>query len=112
MYSAQGNDPVVESMSNWTKIRRAMLQKPLGRIGYGGHLSLANQFPHFIDHVTEISSQFGDYLEFTQRSESKKVAGKVAVLSARGAARSWLQNQARDQRFYVPPRPDVMELVR
>ncbi|CCN45590.1 putative Lacto-N-biose phosphorylase [Vibrio nigripulchritudo MADA3029] len=107
----EGNDPVVESMSNWTKIRRAMLQKPLDRIGYGGYLSLANKFPHFIDHVTEISAQFGDYLDNTQRTESQKLPGKIAVLSAWGKARSWLQNQARDQRFYVPPRPDVMEFV-
>ncbi|KJY74799.1 1,3-beta-galactosyl-N-acetylhexosamine phosphorylase [Vibrio nigripulchritudo] len=107
----EGNDPVVESMSNWTKIRRAMLQKPLDRIGYGGYLSLANKFPHFINHVTEISAQFGDYLDNTQRTESQKLPGKIAVLSAWGKARSWLQNQARDQRFYVPPRPDVMEFV-
>ncbi|ENM5888392.1 1,3-beta-galactosyl-N-acetylhexosamine phosphorylase [Vibrio mimicus] len=107
----EGNDPVVESMSNWTKIRRAMLQKPLDRIGYGGYLSLANQFPHFIDHVSEISREFGTYLDKTARTESQKLPGKVAVLSAWGKARSWLQNQARDQRFYVPPRPDVMEFV-
>ena len=48
---SEGNDPVVESMSNWTKIRRAMLQKPLDRIGYGGYLSLANKFPHFIEPI-------------------------------------------------------------
>lgn len=107
----EGNDPVVESMSNWVKIRRAMLQKPLDRIGYGGYLSLANKFPHFIDHVTEISREFGDYLQHTQGTESQKLPGKIAVLSAWGKARSWLQNQARDQRFYVPPRPDVMEFV-
>ncbi|PNH77912.1 1,3-beta-galactosyl-N-acetylhexosamine phosphorylase [Vibrio diazotrophicus] len=107
----EGNDPVVESMSNWVKIRRAMLQKPLDRIGYGGYLSLANKFPHFIDHVTEISREFGAYLQHTQGTESQKLTGKIAVLSAWGKARSWLQNQARDQRFYVPPRPDVMEFV-
>ncbi|MBD0786474.1 1,3-beta-galactosyl-N-acetylhexosamine phosphorylase [Vibrio sp. Y2-5] len=107
----EGNDPVVESMSNWVKIRRAMLQKSLDRIGYGGYLSLANKFPHFIDHVTEISREFGDYLQHTQGTESQKLPGKIAVLSAWGKARSWLQNQARDQRFYVPPRPDVMEFV-
>ncbi|WP_087024983.1 1,3-beta-galactosyl-N-acetylhexosamine phosphorylase [Thaumasiovibrio subtropicus] len=106
-----GNDPVIESMSNWVKIRRAMLQKPLDRIGYGGYLSLANQFPHFIDHVTEISNEFGKYLTQTQRTESQKLPGKIAVLNAWGKSRSWLQNQARDQRFYVPPRPDVMEFV-
>ncbi|WP_165313746.1 1,3-beta-galactosyl-N-acetylhexosamine phosphorylase [Vibrio ziniensis] len=107
----EGNDPVVESMSNWVKIRRAMLQKPLDRIGYGGYLSLANNFPNFVDHVTDISKEFGDYLQNTQGTESQKLPGKVAVLSAWGKSRSWLQNQARDQRFYVPPRPDVMEFV-
>uniref|UniRef100_UPI000500264A 1,3-beta-galactosyl-N-acetylhexosamine phosphorylase N-terminal domain-containing protein n=1 Tax=Vibrio vulnificus TaxID=672 RepID=UPI000500264A len=106
----EGNDPVVESMSNWTKIRRAMLQKPLDRIGYGGYLSLANQFPHFIDHVTDISRQFGEYLDNTQRSESKKLPGKVAVLRAWGAARRWVKNQTRDQRVFVPPRPHVVGL--
>ncbi|MFV0449328.1 MAG: 1,3-beta-galactosyl-N-acetylhexosamine phosphorylase [Vibrio sp.] len=107
----EGNDPVMESMSNWVKIRRAMLQKPLDRIGYGGYLSLANKFPHFIDHVAEISREFGDYLQHTQGTESQKLPGKIALLSAWGKARSWLQNQARDQRFYIPPRPDVMEFV-
>jgi len=107
----EGNDPVVESMANWVKIRRAMLQKPLDRIGYGGYLSLANKFPKFIDHVTDISQEFKVYLENTKRTESYKVPGKVAILSAWGETRAWLQNQARDQRFYVPPRPDVMEFV-
>ncbi|WP_434361202.1 1,3-beta-galactosyl-N-acetylhexosamine phosphorylase [Parasalinivibrio latis] len=107
----EGNNPVDESMRNWVKIRRAMLQKPLHRIGYGGYLSLANKFPHFIDHVTDISDEFGSYLENTAKTESYKVKGKVAILNAWGKARSWLQQQARDQRFYVPPRPDVMELV-
>ncbi len=106
-----GNDPVAESMKNWTKIRRAMLRKPLDRIGYGGYLSLANQFPDFIDHVTEISKQFGEYLEMTRRTPSIKVPGKIAILNAWGQPRAWLQQQVRDQRFYIPPRPDVMELV-
>ncbi len=107
----EGNDPVVESMANWIKIRRAILQKPLDRIGYGGYLSLANKFPKFIDHVADISREFKVYLENTKRTESQKISGKVAVLNAWGKMRAWLQNQARDQRFYLPPRPDVMEFV-
>ncbi len=106
-----GNNPVTESMANWVKIRRAMLHKPLDRIGYGGYLSLANQFPHFIDHVSQISEEFGTYRHQTAGNASAKIGGKIAVLNAWGMARSWLQNQAQDQRFYVPPRPDVMELV-
>ncbi|MGF1766987.1 1,3-beta-galactosyl-N-acetylhexosamine phosphorylase [Enterovibrio makurazakiensis] len=107
----EGNNPVTESMANWVKIRRAMLHKPLDRIGYGGYLSLANKFPHFIDHVAKISDEFGTYRQLSASTESAKIGGKVAVLNAWGLARSWLQNQAQDQRFYVPPRPDVMELV-
>ncbi|MGF1688668.1 1,3-beta-galactosyl-N-acetylhexosamine phosphorylase [Photobacterium japonica] len=107
----EGNNPVIESMANWVKIRRAMLHKPLDRIGYGGYLSLANKFPHFIDHVTQLSGEFGVYRQHTGGEASAKVGGKIAVLNAWGVARSWLQNQAQDQRFYVPPRPDVMELV-
>lgn len=107
----EGNNPVTESMANWVKIRRAMLHKPLDRIGYGGYLSLANKFPHFIDHVTQISDEFGTYRQHSAGTESAKIGGKVAVLNAWGLARSWLQNQAQDQRFYVPPRPDVMEFV-
>jgi 1,3-beta-galactosyl-N-acetylhexosamine phosphorylase len=106
-----GNNPVIESLGNWVKIRRAMLHKPLHRIGYGGYLSLANKFPDFIDHVTNISDEFSLYLEKTGKKESQKVSGKVVILNAWGKARSWLQNQSKDQRFYVPPRPDVMEVV-
>ena len=98
-------------MRNWVKIRRAMLRMPLDRIGYGGYLSLANQFPEFIDHVTQISSEFEQYLTKTQRTQSHQHRGKVAILNAWGQARAWLQQQAREQRFFVPPRPDVMELV-
>lgn len=106
-----GNDPVAESMRNWVKIRRAMLRAPLDRIGYGGYLSLANKFPKFIEHVTHISNEFEQYLTKTQRTHSHKHPGKIAILNAWGKSRSWLQQQAREQRFFVPPRPDVMELV-
>ncbi|UJF18193.1 1,3-beta-galactosyl-N-acetylhexosamine phosphorylase [Vibrio sp. SS-MA-C1-2] len=105
------HDPVIESQGNWNKIRRAMLQKPLHRIGYGGYLSLANQFPHFIQHIEEISDQFEQYLQNSQSTESLKLPFKVAILNGWGESRSWLQNQSRDQRFYLPPRPDVMDFV-
>jgi len=107
----EGNDPVVESLSNWRKIRRAMLRSPLHRIGYGGYLSLAAKFPKFIDHVEALSAEFGSYLEAAGGTESWKHPFKVAVLNAWGAPRAWLQNQCREQRFHVPSRPDVMELV-
>lgn len=107
----EGGDPVSESVSNWIKTRRALLRMPIDRIGYGGYLSLAAKFPDFIDHVTELSADFREFLEKTGKSASRRLPAKVAVLSAWGSWRSWLQNQSIDQKFHIPSRPDVMEFV-
>ena len=32
----EGGDPLGESLSNWIKIRRALMRKPVDRLGYGG----------------------------------------------------------------------------
>ena len=47
-----------ESASNWMKIRRAMLRNVIDRIGYGGYLSLASEFPDFISQVETICDEF------------------------------------------------------
>ena len=44
----EGGDPVREAKENWVTARRAILRKPIDRIGYGGYLKLACQFPDFI----------------------------------------------------------------
>lgn len=41
----EGGDPVKEARENWVTARRAILRKPIDRIGYGGYLKLACQFP-------------------------------------------------------------------
>ncbi|MDR2897800.1 MAG: 1,3-beta-galactosyl-N-acetylhexosamine phosphorylase, partial [Spirochaetaceae bacterium] len=40
----EGGDPVREARENWVTARRAILRKPIDRIGYGGYLKLAYQF--------------------------------------------------------------------
>ena len=52
-----GGDPLGESVSNWIKIRRALMRKPVDRIGYGGYLSLALKFPKFVEHVAELCAR-------------------------------------------------------
>ena len=47
----EGGDPVREAKENWVTARRAILRKPIDRIGYGGYLKLAIQFPEFVDYV-------------------------------------------------------------
>ena len=37
----EGGDPVREAKENWVTARRAILRKPIDRIGYGGYLKLA-----------------------------------------------------------------------
>ena len=38
--------------------RRAILKKPVDRIGYGGYLKLALQFPDFIQYIEDICNEF------------------------------------------------------
>ena len=47
----ENGDPVKEAKYNWVTARRAILRKPIDRIGYGGYLKLALQFPEFLDYV-------------------------------------------------------------
>ncbi|MCP4641095.1 MAG: 1,3-beta-galactosyl-N-acetylhexosamine phosphorylase [bacterium] len=103
-------DPLAESLSNWVKIRRALLRKPIDRIGYGGYVSLAAKFPKFVDHVEDLCNEFRTLMEKSQRTESYRAPIKVAVLNAWGAIRSWLNNFGREQKFFVK-RPDVVAVA-
>ena len=54
----EGGDPVKEAKINWGTARRAILRKPIDRIGYGGYLKLALEFPDFIDYVESVCEEF------------------------------------------------------
>ncbi len=54
----EGGDPVKEAKVNWVTARRAILRKPIDRIGYGGYLKLAMEFPEFIDYVESVCDEF------------------------------------------------------
>ncbi len=84
-----GGDPLGESTRNWIMIRRAMLRNPVDRVGYGGYLSLAIQFPEFVDHVADLCDQFRQIRDYSREGKSRKAPVKVAVLTAWGALRSW-----------------------
>lgn len=85
----EGNDPSIEGLDNWRKARRAILRSPIDRMGYGGYLSLANQFPKFIDTVAHIADEFRDIHD---RTDGKPAEGEltVALLNAWGKMRSWM----------------------
>lgn len=84
----EGGDPVSEARENWTTARRAILRKPIDRIGYGGYLKLACQFPEFIDYVESVCREFRELYENIQGTTPYCVK-TVAVLNSWGRARSW-----------------------
>ena len=84
----EGGDPVGEARENWVTARRAILRKPIDRIGYGGYLKLACEFPEFIDYVESVCEEFREL--YGRISGAKPYCVKtVAVLNCWGRARSW-----------------------
>lgn len=95
----EGNDPTIELNFNWLKARRAMMRKPLDRIGYGGYLELAAKFPDFVNRVEEISNEFRTiYDNVADKKPLNKL--KVAVLNAWGKIRSWQSHMVAHELWY------------
>ena len=96
----EGNEEnaIAELNRNWITARRAMMRKPLDRMGFGGYLSLAAKFPKFIERAGEICDEF--------RAICDAAAGKpyaavtVAVLNAWGKKRSWMCHMVAHELWY------------
>ena len=84
----QGGDPVREAKENWVTARRAILRKPIDRIGYGGYLKLACQFPEFIDYVESVCGEFRELYD-NIKGTTPYCVKTVGVLNSWGKARSW-----------------------
>jgi 1,3-beta-galactosyl-N-acetylhexosamine phosphorylase len=102
-----GGQPTAESLGNWVKIRRALLRKPIDRIGYGGYLSLALKFPDFVEHVEWLCNDFRTFQLNARGGESWKAPIKVVMLNAWGALRAWINSFGPPQKFLIK-RPDVI----
>jgi 1,3-beta-galactosyl-N-acetylhexosamine phosphorylase len=103
--------PKEESVRNWAKIRRALLRKGVDRIGHGGYLSLAAQYPDFIDHVEMLCNEFRTIKSRTQNSTSYTAPIRVGILNYWGKIRSWVNDLGPDEKFYFPERLDVVEIA-
>ena len=84
----EGGDPVKEAKVNWVTARRAILRKPIDRIGYGGYLKLALQFPEFVDYVESVCNEFRELYENIEGTTPYCIK-KVAVLNCWGKMRAW-----------------------
>ncbi len=84
----EGGDPTKEARVNWITARRAILRKPIDRIGYGGYLKLAMKFPDFIDYVECVCEEFR-VLYKNIKGTTPYCVKHAAVLNCWGRARSW-----------------------
>ncbi len=84
----EGGDPVREARINWVTARRAILRKPIDRIGYGGYLKLALDFPEFVDYVESVCREFRELYENINGCVPY-CAKRVAVLNCWGKMRAW-----------------------
>lgn len=84
----EGGDPIKEARENWVTARRAILRKPIDRIGYGGYLGLALDFPEFMEYVETVCHEFRLIYENIQGTTPYCIK-KVAVLNSWGKIRSW-----------------------
>lgn len=84
----EGNDPSIEAIDNWLCARRAIMRKPIDRIGYGGYLSLAYKFPEFMNCIEKITDEFR--LLYDNIGGSRPYCGlRVGILNCWGKLRSW-----------------------
>ena len=84
----EGGNPVKEAKENWVTARRAILRKPIDRIGYGGYLKLAVQFPDFVEYIRSVCDEFR-MLYDNAKGTTPYCVKKVAVLNCFGKMRAW-----------------------
>lgn len=95
----EGGDPVKEAKENWVTARRAILRSPVDRIGYGGYLKLALQFPDFVEYVESVCREFRELYDHIGGAAPYCVK-TVAVLNCWGKMRSWGNHMVHHALYY------------
>lgn len=97
----EGNEEnaIAELNRNWVTARRAMMRKPLDRMGFGGYLALAAKFPKFIERAGQVCDEFRSICDAA--NNAKPYAGlTVAVLNTWGYKRSWMCHMVAHELWY------------
>ena len=95
----EGGDPSMEAKTNWVTARRAILRSPIQRIGYGGYLKLALQFPDFVDYIESVCDEFRTLYDNIQ-GVTPYCVKKVAVLNCWGKMRAWGNHMVHHGLYY------------
>ena len=97
----EGNEEnaIAELNRNWVTARRAMMRKPLDRMGFGGYLALAAEFPKFIKRAGQVCDEFRSICDAA--NNAKPYCGlTVAILNAWGKKRSWMCHMVAHELWY------------
>jgi 1,3-beta-galactosyl-N-acetylhexosamine phosphorylase len=85
-----GSDPARQALTAWVKTRRAMLRRPVDRIGWSGAPSLAAANPRFIEVAERIADEFRELHTRCAGTAPLAAPRRLAVLNEWGALRAWL----------------------
>lgn len=98
-FDGNEENAVAELNRNWVTARRAMMRKPLDRMGFGGYLSLAAKFPQFIKRATQVCDEFRSICDAA--GGNQPYAGlTVAILNCWGKLRSWQSHMVAHELWY------------
>jgi 1,3-beta-galactosyl-N-acetylhexosamine phosphorylase len=86
---SKGGDPTRDAKAYWARVRRALLRKPVDRIGLGGYLSLTKDFPDFVDYIEQLADEFRQIRDLHQSDAPMTLRPRIGVLTAYGNLRAW-----------------------
>ena len=95
----EGGDPVKEAKVNWVTARRAILRSPIQRIGYGGYLKLALDFPEFVEYIESVCDEVRTLYDNITGTTPYCVE-RVAVLNCWGKMRAWGNHMVHHAIYY------------
>lgn len=95
----EGQNPLQQAKESWVTARRAILRKPVDRIGYGGYLKLALQFPDFMEYVESVCNEFRTLYDNIKGNKPYCIK-KVAVLNCWGKMRAWGNHMVHHALYY------------
>ncbi|MBQ8685002.1 MAG: 1,3-beta-galactosyl-N-acetylhexosamine phosphorylase [Clostridia bacterium] len=97
----EGNEQnaIAELNRNWVTARRAMMRKPLDRMGFGGYLALAAKFPRFIERAGQVCDEFRKICDAAGDAKPYQSL-TVAILNSWGKLRSWQSHMVAHELWY------------
>jgi len=86
---SEGGHPERDAMAYWLHVRRALVRRPVERIGLGGYLHLTEGYPEFVDAIGLMARQFRRVRALHEQGAPAVLPIRVAVLHTWGELRAW-----------------------